>query len=86
MVREPGTLRELVALFIEIINLAVPLVFAAIFLVVIWKVVDTWILNSHVDGKIKEGKQFVSVGIIALVIGATIWGILALLRSSLLGV
>lgn len=74
---------DLVAKFIEIIALAIPLLFALTSLVIIWKVIDAWIIHGGDQTKIDEGKQTVFVGVIALVVMSGIWGILSILQSSL---
>lgn len=74
---------DLVAKFIEIIALAVPLLFAITLLVIIWRVIDAWIIHGGDQTKIDEGKQTVFVGVIALVVMSGIWGILKILQSSL---
>jgi hypothetical protein len=45
--------------------------------------VDAWIINGGDSEKVEEGKQFVFVGIVALVVMSGIWGILNILQSSL---
>lgn len=74
---------DLVDTFIGLISLLVPLVFALTLVVIIWKVIDAWILNAGEESKVEEGKNVVIVGIIALVVMSAIWGILAILQSSL---
>lgn len=74
---------DLVATFIEIISLLIPLIFAVTLLVIVWKVIDAWIINGGDEAKVQEGKHTVFVGILALVVMSGIWGILAVLQSSL---
>lgn len=74
---------DLVDTFIGLISLLVPLVFALTLVVIIWKVIDAWILNAGEESKVEEGKNVVIVGIIALVVMSAIWGILSILQSSL---
>lgn len=82
----PDTFSELVADLIYLTSLVIPLIFTITLLVIVWKVIDAWILHAGDTTKIDEGKQTVRIGIIALVVMSGIWGILALLRSSLFGV
>lgn len=77
---------SLVDVFIDIISLLVPLVFSLTFIVLMWGIIKAWILNAGDTAEIEKGKKLVIVGIIVLVIMSGIWGILALLRSSLFGV
>jgi hypothetical protein len=74
---------DLVATFIDMITLLIPLIFALTFLLITWKVIDAWIINGGDESKVEEGKQTILVGIIALVVMSGIWGILAVLQSSL---
>jgi hypothetical protein len=78
----PTNFSELVSLFIDMIELAIPLLFGITLLYITWKVIDAWII--HGDGsQVEEGKNTVIVGVIALVVMSGIWGILAILQSSL---
>ena len=81
----PHTFSQLVGQFIGLLSLLIPLIFALSLLVIVWKIIDTWIINAGDTTKIAEGKQFVVVGVIALVIMSGIWGILRILRASLFG-
>lgn len=74
---------DVVNSFIGLINLIIPLLFSLTLVVIIWKVVDAWILHANDETKIKEGKQVVVVGILVLVVMTGIWGILSILRRSL---
>lgn len=76
---------ELVRTLLDFISLLIPLIFAATFLVIAWRLIDAWILHGGDSEKVKEGKSTALIGIIALVIMSAIWGIVAVLRSSLLG-
>lgn len=75
----------LVNYIIEILNLLVPLIFGLIVLVIVWRLVDAWIINAGDESKVKAGKQTAITGVIVLVILSAVWGILNLLRSSLFG-
>lgn len=77
---------SLVAHFISILSSLIPLIFSFALLVIVWKIVDVWIINAGDANKIEEGKKVVLVSIIVLVIMSGIWGILQLLRASVFGV
>lgn len=81
----PGNFAELVGFFIGIFELIIPFIFSLTLLVIIWKIIDSWIINADNTSKIDEGKQYVLWGVIVLVIMSSVWGILRLLRSSLFG-
>jgi hypothetical protein len=74
---------DLVANFISIITLLIPLIFAFTLLIIIWKVIDAWIIHGGDESKVEDGKNTIIVGIIALVVMSGIWGILSILQSSL---
>jgi len=69
--------------FIDVIKLLVPLVFGLTLLIITWKVIDAWIINGADGEKREEGKQIILVGVIALVVMSSIWGIVNMLQSSL---
>jgi len=84
----PSNFAELVWQIIGILGLVIPLIFSVTLLVIIWKILDTWIINVGQGGdtkKVEEGKQYVVVGMLVLVVMSGIWGLLRLLRASLFG-
>lgn len=81
----PQNFAELVQSFLEILSLIVPLLFSLALLVIIWRLVDAWIINAGDVKKLEEGRKYALWGIIILVIMSTIWAILRLLRNSLFG-
>lgn len=70
-------------MLIGLISSIIPLIFGLTLVVIVWKVIDAWVLNSADDTKISEGKKTVLIGLIVLVVMTGIWGILAVLQSSL---
>lgn len=81
----PENFKELVAYIIDILSLIIPLIFSLALLVIIWKIIDSWVLQAGNPDKIKEGKQYAIWGILVLVVMSAIWGILRLLRGGLFG-
>ncbi len=79
----PGSFAELVDLLIGILSLIVPLIFSLALLVIVWKLIDAWIINAGDVSKREAGKQYATWGILILVIMSSIWAILRILRSSL---
>lgn len=75
----------LVKFVTEIIGLLVPIIFGLILVVLIWRLIDTWIINAGDESKRQEGRQTALIGVIVLVILSGIWGILTLLRTSFFG-
>lgn len=74
---------SLVEVFLDIINLAIPVIFAITLLVVIWKVFQAWIVNGGDPSSIEAGKKTVLVAVIVFIFMTGIWGIVQLLRDSL---
>lgn len=81
----PSNFAELVNFLVWTLSLTIPLIFSLALLVIVWKIVDAWILHAGDVGKIDEGKQYAIWGILVLVVMAGIWAILRILRSSLFG-
>jgi hypothetical protein len=81
----PTTFKGLVIHIINFINIAIPVLFAVIFLFIMWKIVDAWILNAGNDQKREEGKQLITVAVIVFVLMISAWGVVALVKQSLFG-
>jgi hypothetical protein len=82
---EPTTFAGLVDRFLEVISVAVPALFAIIFIYFVWKVIDAWVIHGGDATKRQEGKQHVLIGVLVFVLMVTIWGIVALVRNTLFG-
>ena len=48
---------DLVNAFIGIIMLLIPLIFALTMLLIVWRVIDAWIINGGDESKVEEGKN-----------------------------
>lgn len=81
----PTTFKELVELIIGFINILIPVLFGFLFLYVMWKIIDAWILNAGNDEKREEGKQLALVAVLIFVLMISAWGIVALIQQSLFG-
>jgi hypothetical protein len=81
----PTDFQSLVSMFTDLIGILVIVVFGLTFVVFIWGIIKSWIINGGEAEGIKEGKHIVVVGIIAFVIMFSIWGILALLQTVFTG-
>ena len=84
----PGNITDfnsLVNYFIELIGLLVPVIFGLIVVVLVWRLIDAWVINGGDQSKIDEGKRTALIGIVVLVLLSGVWGILELLRSSVFG-
>ena len=68
--------------FLDFISLLIPLVFSLALLLIVWRIIDAWILHADDPKKIEEGRQYALWGVLVLVVMSSVWGIVALLRSS----
>jgi hypothetical protein len=84
MDQTPTTYSGLVNEIIDFINVLIPAMFALIFVYFIWKMIDAWVLHAGDPNKIQEGKTFALTAVIVLVIALSIWGIVAIIRTSFL--
>ena len=82
----PRNFAELVDVFLSIISLIVPLIFSLALLVIVWRIIDTWVLNPGDQTKIDEGKKYALWGVLVLVVMSSLWAIIRILRESLFGV
>jgi ABC-type multidrug transport system fused ATPase/permease subunit len=83
--KTPTTFKGLVVFIIDFISILVPALFAVLFVYIIWKIIDAWILNVGNEEKRKEGKQLVMTAVLVFVLMIITWGIVALIKQSLLG-
>lgn len=81
----PTDFKGFVALITNFIGVLVILVFTLTFIAFIWGLIKGWIINVGDAEGIQSGKNVVVVGVIALTIMVSIWGILAMLKLSLFG-
>ena len=73
----------LLGTFIELIDVLVMFIFALTFVVVLWQIINAWIINGGNEMKVKEARAIIFIGVIVLAIMASVWGIVALLQSSI---
>lgn len=79
----PTTFAQFVDEILGLINIIVPGIFAIVFLFLVWKIFDSWIINAADETKREEGKKYAIVSVIVLVIMTMVWGIVALIRNSI---
>ena len=77
------TFTDLVDNFLEIINFLIPLIVMVVLVVLIWKLIDMFIISAGDQQALTNGKRTVVIAVVALVVVLSIWGILALLRASI---
>ena len=80
----PTTFGELVNFFIGIINSLILVLFALAFLVLIWKMIDTWIIHADDEKKREDGRTTAITAVLVMVVMVSIWGILSLLQASII--
>lgn len=82
----PETYSELVELLVFIITDGILyLLTAVIFLLVVWKIIDGFIINVSEEPKRTSSKKTILAGLIVLVVFLSLWGIVTLLRTSIFG-
>jgi hypothetical protein len=81
----PEDLRDLLDIFIDIIGIIVPIIFALIVLTISWGVAKAWIMGDSSSDDVEKGKKLVFVGVIVLAIMVSIWGIVRMLSTSFFG-
>lgn len=83
--RTPTTFKELIDFFLLFINYLIPFIFAILFVYIIWKIIDAWVINAGDEKKVGEGKTLILVSVVVFVLMISTWGIIALVRQSLFG-
>ncbi len=78
----PTDFAGLVSFFLEFINLAITFIFAIAFLVVLWKMIDSWLIHADDPSKREEGTTMAITAVVVMIIMVSIWGILALLTGN----
>ncbi|MDC1205657.1 hypothetical protein N8083_02305 [Candidatus Pacebacteria bacterium] len=76
------TFAGLVGKFLEIINVLVLVVFAVTLVILVWQMINAWIIHGGESTAIEEGKKTILTGFIVLIVMASVWGIVALLQGS----
>ena len=84
-IQEPTDLGSFLGIFNGIFSLLIPLIFALTFLTIAWGVIKAWIMGDATSEDVEKGKKIAIVGVIALIIMLSIWGILRFLRLSIFG-
>ena len=85
MQKAPTSFSGLVKFVVDFINILIPAIFGLVFVYVIWKIIDAWIIHGDDPKKIEEGKRLVTVAVIVFVIMVSTWGIVSLIKQSIFG-
>jgi hypothetical protein len=75
----------LVDFVLSFINTLIPLIFGVIFLYLVVKIIDAWIIHADDDSKREEGKRMMITAVIVLVVMISAWGIVNMIKSSIFG-
>lgn len=78
------TFAGLVEFAVGIINSLVVVIFALAFIVMMWKLIDAWIIHADNESKRDEGKVVAVTAVVVMVIMVSIWGILKMLQNSII--
>ncbi len=81
----PTTFKGLVGFIIDFINILIPTLFGLLFVYIVWKIIDAWVLHAGNEEKREEGKRLVLAAVLLIVLMVTAWGIVALIKQSLFG-
>jgi len=84
MGQTPTTYSGLINVVIDFINILIPAMFALLFVYFIWKMFDSWVLHAGDPNKVQEGKTFALTAVIVMVVAVSVWGIVAIIRTSFL--
>lgn len=86
MQRPPQTLQELVSFFLEFINYLIPFLFGLVFVYVLWKLIDAWVIHSGDPKRQAEGRTLAIVAVIVFALMLSTWGVVAMVREFLFDV
>lgn len=86
MDQTPTTFTGLVGAFLDLINLAIPLIFSVVFLFLVWKIFSAWVINGADEKSRAEGKQIALTAVLVFVVMITVWGIVIMLQNFLFGI
>lgn len=82
----PTDFKGVVNFILGYITLLVQLIFGITFIVIMWGVVNAWIINAGNAEKREAGQMIALWGVIGLAVMAGVWGLVALLRTSVFGI
>ena len=83
--RTPTTFSGLVDFIVNIINILIPAIFGIVFLYLVFKIIEAWIIHAGDEKKLEEGKRLMTTAVIVFVLMVSTWGIVTLLKNSLFG-
>ncbi len=78
----PSDFKGLVNFFLEFVNIGITVLFALAFLVLLWKIIDAWIIHADDPSKREEGTTMALTAVLVMIVMVSIWGVLALLTGN----
>ena len=81
----PTDFKSLVVFIIDFINVLIPTLFGFLFLYLVLKIVDAWVIHADDEKKREEGKKLVLVAVLVFVLMVSAWGIVAFIKQSIFG-
>jgi len=81
----PATFADLVNVIIGLINIIIPLLFAVLFLYLVWRVFENWVIKANDQNAREAGRQYAISAVIVFVVMISAWGIVSLLQTSIFG-
>lgn len=85
MQKTPTTFKGLVQFIVDFINILIPAIFGLVFLYLVWKIIDAWIIHADDSKKVDEGKQYAVTAVVVFVVMVSVWGIVNLVKQSIFG-
>ena len=81
---DPSNFKDLVGVFLTLINGLIPVIFTLTFAVLVFFVIKDWVMVGSPES-IEHGKQRLLIGLIVLAVMSGVWGLVAILKASLFG-
>lgn len=83
MQNTPTSFKGLVEFIVGFINILIPALFGVLFLYIVWKIIDAWIIHADDDSKREEGRRLVITAVLVFVLMISTWGIVAMIKQTL---
>lgn len=83
MQNTPTSFKGLVEFIVGFINILIPVLFGVLFLYIVWKIIDAWIIHADDDSKREEGRRLVITAVLVFVLMISTWGIVAMIKQTL---
>ena len=68
MQKTPTTFKGLVQFILDFINILIPALFGLLFIYLVWKIIDAWIIHAGDEKKLEEGKRLITTAVIVFVL------------------